>query len=204
MPITYGTALSETQLNATGSVSGTTAYSLGSGTVLSAGVSQALQVTFTPTDTVDYTTATATVSIDINQATPTITWTSPAPITYGTALNETQLNATGSVSGMLAYSPVSGTMLNAGASQALQVSFTPTDTVDYTTATGYGDYHRQPGDADDHVVAGSHHLRDFRGRVGECHGELDGGRVAGDGERHAQLQSGGNNGAVGGDNDAVT
>ena len=39
---------------------------------------------------------------------------------------------------------------------------------------------------------------------GECHGELDGERVPGDRERHAQLQSGGDYPAVGGDDDAVS
>ena len=157
--ITYGTALSATQLNATGSVSGTTAYSPASGTVLDAGGSQALQITFTPTDTVDYATATATVSIDINQATPTITWATPEAITYGTILSATQLNATGSVLGTMAYSLASGTVLAAGASQALQVTFTPTDTVDYTTAISHGVYRYQPGDADYHVGnPGGHHL----------------------------------------------
>ena len=80
----------------------------GSGTVLSAGASQALQVTFTPTDATDYTTATPTVTITVNQATPTIAWATPAAITYGTALSATQLNATGSVAGTPAYSPVQG------------------------------------------------------------------------------------------------
>ena len=45
-----------------------------------------LSVTFTPTDTVDYTTATATTTITVEQATPTITWGTPAEIMYGTAL----------------------------------------------------------------------------------------------------------------------
>ena len=69
------------------------------------------------------------------QTTPPITWAAPAAITYGTALSATQLNATGSVAGTMTYSPVAGTVLSAGASQALQVTFTPTDTTDYTTAT---------------------------------------------------------------------
>ena len=47
--------------------------------MLGAGASQALQVTFTPTDTTDYTTATATVSITVNQAEPTITWARRPP-----------------------------------------------------------------------------------------------------------------------------
>src|SRR4029077_5181082 len=48
--ITYGTALSSTQLNATASVPGTFAYLPVAGTVLSAGAGQSLSVTFTPTD----------------------------------------------------------------------------------------------------------------------------------------------------------
>ena len=72
--------------------------------------------------------------IDV-QATPTITWSAPGAITYGTALSSVQLDATGSVAGTTVYSPVSGTVLGAGASQALQATFTPTDTTDYTNAT---------------------------------------------------------------------
>jgi hypothetical protein len=132
-PITYGTALSSTQLNATASVPGTFVYSPVSGTVLGAGL-QTLSVTFTPTDTTDYNAATATMTLVVNKATPTITWATPSPITYGTALSSTQLNATASVPGTFAYSPVSGTVLGAGL-QTLSVTFTPTDTTDYNTAT---------------------------------------------------------------------
>ena len=39
---------------------------------------QTLSVTFTPTDTANYTTATKTVSINVLKATPTITWPNPA------------------------------------------------------------------------------------------------------------------------------
>jgi len=53
--ITYGTALSATQLNASSSgLAGTFAYTPAAGTILAAG-SQTLSVTFTPTDLVDYT-----------------------------------------------------------------------------------------------------------------------------------------------------
>ena len=75
------------------------------------------------------------VSINVEQATPTITWSNPADITYGTALGSTQLDATASVPGTFAYTPASGTVLHAGNSQTLSVTFTPTDTIDYTTAT---------------------------------------------------------------------
>jgi hypothetical protein len=103
------------------------------GTVLTAG-SQTLSVTFTPTDTTDYTTATSTVTLAVNQVKPTITWATPAAISYGAALSAAQLNATASVAGTFTYSPAAGTVLNAE-SQALSVTFAPTDTTDYTTAT---------------------------------------------------------------------
>ncbi|HVU48850.1 MAG TPA: IPT/TIG domain-containing protein [Terracidiphilus sp.] len=67
-------------------------------------------------------------------ATPSITWTSPGAITYGTALSAAQLNATASVPGTFTYSPAAGAVLNAG-TQTLTVTFTPNDTTDYTTAT---------------------------------------------------------------------
>jgi sugar lactone lactonase YvrE len=67
-------------------------------------------------------------------ATPTITWAQPSPILFGTALSAAQLNATASVPGTFVYTPAAGTVLNVGA-QTLSVTFTPTDTVDYSTVT---------------------------------------------------------------------
>jgi hypothetical protein len=134
--ITYGTALSATQLNATSNVAaGTFTYSPASGTTPSAGT-QTLTATFTPTDTANYNTATGTVSLVVGKATPTVTWATPAAITYGTALSATQLNATSNVAaGTFSYSPASGTMPSVG-TQTLTATFTPTDTANYNTATG--------------------------------------------------------------------
>ena len=159
--ITYGTPLSATQLDATATalesapaptvtlargprsatapapistpVTGTFTYTPAAGTMLPAGT-QTLSVIFTPKDTTDYTTATASVTLMVNQATPTIMWAAPAAITAGTALSATQLDATASVPGTLTYTPGIGTMLQAG-NQPLSVTFTPQDTTDYTTAT---------------------------------------------------------------------
>lgn len=79
--------------------------------------------------------AVTSAAYTINQpVTPTITWTTPAPITYGTALSATQLDASATVAGSFAYTPAAGTLLGAGA-QTLSITFTPTDTTDYTTAT---------------------------------------------------------------------
>ncbi len=134
--ITYGTALDATQLNATavGSLPGTFAYTPAAGTVLGAG-SKTLSVTFTPTDSVNYASATASVSITVNQATPVLTWATPAAIAYGTPLGAAQLNATsGAVGGTFAYTPAAGTVLAVGP-QTLSVTFTPIDATDYTTAS---------------------------------------------------------------------
>ena len=132
--ITYGTALSATQLDAnSGGVAGAFVYNPAAGTTPAAGT-DTLSVTFTPSDTTDYTTATQTVSLTVNKATPLITWAMPAAITYGTALSSTQLNATASVPGTFVYNPAAGTTPAAG-TDTLSVTFTPTDTTDYTTAT---------------------------------------------------------------------
>jgi N-acetylneuraminic acid mutarotase len=136
--IAYGTALSATQLDATASfngaiVPGTFVYSPVAGSVLTVG-QHTLSVTFTPTDTTDYTTATGSTTIVVNQVTPVITWPTPASIAYGTALSAIQLDATASVPGVFAYLPVAGAVLTAG-SHTLTVTFTPTDNIDYTAAT---------------------------------------------------------------------
>ena len=134
--INYGTALSTAQLDATASVVGTFVYSPAAGTVLPAGA-QKLSATFTPTDSTDYTAATDSVTLTVNsvvQTTPTITWATPAAIASGTALSSTQLDAIASVAGTFVYSPASGTVPATGL-DTLSVTFTPTDTVDYTTAT---------------------------------------------------------------------
>ena len=65
---------------------------------------------------------------------PVITWFAPQPITYGTALSATQLNAEANVPGTFVYTPAAGVVLNVGA-QTLSLTFTPADTADYTTAS---------------------------------------------------------------------
>ena len=130
--ITYGTALSATQLDATANVPGTFVYTPAAGTVLTAG-NQPLSVTFTPTDGTDYTSANAGTAITVNQAKPVVTWAAPASILYGTPLSSTQLDATANVPGTFVYNPPAGTVLAAG-NQILSVTFSPTDSVDYTSA----------------------------------------------------------------------
>ena len=129
--VVYGTALSATQLDATASVPGSFTYSPAAGSVPTAGT-DTLSVTFSPTDSNDYATATASVSLSVSQATPIITWPTPSPIGPGTPLGAAQLDATSSVAGTFVYSPPAGTVEPAG-TDTLSATFTPTDSTDYAT-----------------------------------------------------------------------
>ena len=133
--IVYGTPLGAAQLNASANVPGTFSYSPGAGTILNAGLHQLLFVTFTPTDQVNYSVDTIGVQIDVQKATPSITWSNPADITLGTALGALQLNAIANVPGAFVYTPGSGTVLSAGSGQLLSTTFNPTDVANYVAAT---------------------------------------------------------------------
>ena len=85
--------------------------------------------------------ATGSSTLTVTQSTPTLTWSNPADIAYGTVLSATQLNATASTGGTFTYTladdatPAAGAVLHAGANQVLNVSFAPTDANDFTAAT---------------------------------------------------------------------
>ena len=109
-------------------------------TYLAAGV-------YTVNETVSNTNGTNSVLATINvltttpQNTPTITWSNPADIFYGTPLSDIQLDASASdsvsgetVPGTFVYTPPSGTILRPG-TQTLSVSFTPDDTTNYNTVS---------------------------------------------------------------------
>jgi len=132
-PITYGTALTSTQLDATASVPGTFVYTPAAGTYPPGG-KDTLSVAFTPTASTEYTTATKTVSLTVNPATPTITWATPSSIPYGTPLSATQLDATANAAGSFVYTPPLGSTLPVG-TDTLKVNFTPTLTNDWKTAS---------------------------------------------------------------------
>jgi hypothetical protein len=79
----------------------------------------------------NYKAATATATITIGKATPTLGWNTPAAVVFGTALGDGQLNATANVAGTFAYTPAAGTVLNVGSAQALAATFTPADPANY-------------------------------------------------------------------------
>ena len=76
--ISYGTPLGSGQLDATVGAAGTLSYTPPTGTVLSAGSNQVLQVVFTPADPSQYTGATNSVTLTVQKAAQTITF-SPIP-----------------------------------------------------------------------------------------------------------------------------
>jgi len=76
--VSYGTALSTSQLNATALVPGTFHYNPAAGEVLEVGT-HTLSLTFTPTDTIGYTVVQATVSLAVTEAKQTIVGSKTAP-----------------------------------------------------------------------------------------------------------------------------
>ncbi len=125
-PITYGTALSGEQLNASANVSGDFEYTPAAGTELEIGT-WTLTTVFTPKDTANYNTATASVELTvIPNVDVEIIWEPKTPITYGTPLSVDQLNATANIEGHFYYNPTYGTILPAGR-QKLAVTFIPTE-----------------------------------------------------------------------------
>ena len=98
--IVYGTALGNGQLNATAGVPGTFVYAPLPGAVLTAGESRTLTVTFTPTDTVHYTVATASVSMTVQQRALTVTRITAASKAYDGTTAST-LTGTPTLSGLI-------------------------------------------------------------------------------------------------------
>jgi hypothetical protein len=139
--IVYGTALNYDQLNATANVPGIFTYSQPTGTVLYAFGPQPLSVLFTPTDTTDYQSVSASVNITVHPAIPTITWPRPQAIEVGTPLSDIQLNPSASweiggqtvnVPGTFTYSSPAGTVLPVGTNLSLTAVFRPFDFDDYS------------------------------------------------------------------------
>jgi hypothetical protein len=133
--ITFGQTLASSTL--TGGVStpaGSFAFTSPS-TAPSAGTAS-YGVTFTPTDTTDYTTVTGTVSVTVAKATSNVSaWPTASGITYGQTLASSTLTGGASTpAGAFAWTTAS-TVPGAGTA-SYGVTFTPTDAADYTTVTG--------------------------------------------------------------------
>ncbi len=139
-PISYGTTLGSAQLNASANTPGTFSYSPGAGSVLNAGT-HTLTATFTPSDPRSHTSASASVTLQVNRAAPALAWPAPSPVSLGAPLGPAQLNAVargvdgGSLAGTWAYTPAAGTVLSSAGAVGLSVTFTPTDSANYSAVT---------------------------------------------------------------------
>jgi hypothetical protein len=131
-PIPYGATLGVAQLNASSPVPGSFSYVPSSGVALAAGEHKP-SVIFTPADTSNYTAAQASVRLPVTKAEPVVEWPAPEAIFSGEALSHIQLSATASVPGSFAYAPAAGDVLAPG-SHILSLTFTPVDSLNYTTA----------------------------------------------------------------------
>jgi hypothetical protein len=111
---------------------GSAAVTIPAGT-LSLG-SHVLTATYTPDSNSSsvYGPSTGSASVLVTKTLPTITWGTPAAITYPTPLSSTQLDAAASVPGKFVYTPAAGRVLAAGWT-TLTATFTPTDTANYET-----------------------------------------------------------------------
>ncbi|HBA73043.1 MAG TPA: hypothetical protein DCZ63_12905, partial [Geobacter sp.] len=130
---TYGTAITFTGLEftATGLLNTDTVTSVN---LTSNGAAGNATVTGSPypivpnaifgTGLSNYTVTLVNGLLTVTKANPVITWATPAAVLFGTALSNTQLNATANIPGTFAYTPAAGTVLNTS-SRILSVTFTP-------------------------------------------------------------------------------
>jgi hypothetical protein len=119
-PIIYGTALGGAQLDATSTVTGSFVYTPAAGTVLAVG-QHTLSAVFSPIDETDYSPATATVTLTVVPAIPTITVApspNPAFLSNAVAITATILSPGGTPSGTVAFydgeTQLGSTALNSG------------------------------------------------------------------------------------------
>ncbi len=161
--ITYGTPLSAAQLDAVADVAGTFTYTPAAGTILGAGDGQVLAVEFTPDDTVSYTTATATVELDVAPADATISVT-PYDVPY----DGTSHTATGSATGVLgedlaAGLDLSGTTHTAAGTYTADPWTFSDPAGNYRDASGTVDNRISSAGRGDHLrPAARHHVRQPR------------------------------------------
>jgi hypothetical protein len=135
--ITYGAALSTSHLSGGSSTSLGSTFAWTNTALVPGAGTDSESVTFSPTDSTDYTTALGSVSIVVAKATSTIS-SSPtsSAITFGSALSASKLSGgSGSTAGSFSWT-TSSTIPPALGPNTENVTFTPTDTRDYTTASG--------------------------------------------------------------------
>jgi hypothetical protein len=140
--ITYGETLASSMLSGgTGSVPGTFIWTNPETAPATGTASEG--VTFTATDASDYNTVAGSASVMVDKATPPVSaWPTASAITYGQTLASSILSG-GSTGGTFTWT--TPTIVPSGGTTSQSVTFSPTDTTDYTTATGLGKRDRESG-----------------------------------------------------------
>jgi RHS repeat-associated protein len=128
------TLASSTLTGGTTSIQGTFAWT--TPTTVPNGGTTSQSVTFTPTDTTNYTTVAGSVLVTVNKATPTISaWPTASNIYYGQTLASSTLSGgTSTPTGTFAFT--TPTTAPGVGTAAQSVTFTPTDTTDYNAVVG--------------------------------------------------------------------
>ncbi len=142
--ITFGQMLSDSTLTggsaARGAVAVSGSFAWTDGTIKPPAGMPSYSVTFTPTDTANYTQNTINVTLTVNKATPTVTVAPNASnITYGQMLSASTFSGGTVLSGSTVvagtYSWSDGTIMPTAGTHTYLVNFTPTDAADYNPTT---------------------------------------------------------------------
>ncbi len=133
--ITFGQTLAASTLSGgTASVGGT--FSWTTPTTAPATGTSSQGVTFTATDAADYNTVAGSASVTVNKPVPTVSaWPTASAITYGQTLASSTLSG-GSAAVGGTFTWTTPTIVPSGGTPSESVTFTPTDTTDYSTVAG--------------------------------------------------------------------
>jgi hypothetical protein len=133
--IAFGQTLASSTLSGgTASVSGTFTWT--TQTTAPATGTSSQSVTFSATDSADYNAVPGQVNVTVNKGTPAVSaWPTASAITYGQTLASATLSG-GSASVGGSFTWTTPTMVPSGGTPSENVTFTPTDTADYTTVAG--------------------------------------------------------------------
>jgi hypothetical protein len=142
--ITYGQTLASSTLIGGSALNGTTtvtgSFSFTTPTTAPTAGAHAESVTFTPTDTTNYSAITGAVTVTVNKATPTITWPAASSVVYGQTLASSTLTGGSAVRGTTnvpgAFAFTTPTTVPTAGTDSESVTFTPTDAADYNAVTG--------------------------------------------------------------------
>ena len=133
-PITYGQALSASTLSG-GSTAGRFAWT--NPTTIPGAGTNSYSVTFTPTNSTNFGSTTNNVSVTVNQVAPVVSaWPAATPIASGQSLNSSTLTGgTANTDGTFVWT--SAITVPGVGTTSYNVTFTPSDAIDFSTANGW-------------------------------------------------------------------